>query len=577
MSRQSSDPALPRYLCSPACRVARAFLVCLVLLLPASASTVALAAAGADAPAAGEAFTDRFISASFENVKGHYRKAAESFLKLLVEQPSNAAAHYALSKAYLGLGVVDSARTHAEKCVQFDPSNKYYVAYLAVLSHRMNDFARAAILFRQLADIEPGSTEALAMLALEYLSATDAEKALGVFLEILAIDPKNEPARAQVLLMQIQLAHYQDAIVTLKEFIGKGENQEKLLLTLGELYTQTKQYEQAYSTLDTVVREHPVFLSAWFSLFDVSVQTGNMERFSKDLERFYTRREISRKQKIDLTNIVLVRSFKDSTYVSPAAVMISALIRHYPRSGQTWLISGRAEIQKKHPFEAEVFLRKALQLDKADVDIREELVTSLMMQKKYREARKALSEAMSYLPSKRRRLSVMEGELLYRSGELRKSAVLLEKALRWHEVRKEKWLFMQAAGTLAFCYDQLGLPDRSISLYERILEVDPGNALMMNNLAYILALEGKKLEMAKELAMKATAAEPANAGFLDTLGWACFRLGEFAKAKEFLEKAAGFSPDEPEILEHLSKTYEKLGDTEKAKDLMDRIAKLKGG
>ncbi len=577
MNHPSCEPLLTRHLCSAAGRVARAFLLCLFIVLPVSAPVVALADVGGSDKFAEEAFRERFVSASFENVKGNYRKAAEGFLKLLVEQPSNAAAHYALSKAYLALGLADSARAHAEQSLLFDPSNKYYVAYLAVLSHRMNDFARAAFLFRQLADLEPGNTDALAMLGLEYLAAAEAEKALGVFREILAVDPKNEPARAQVLLMQIQLAHYQDAIVTLKEFIGKGENQQKLLLTLGELYAQTKQYEEAYSTLDTVVREHPVFLSAWLSLFDVSVQTGNLERFSKDLERFYTRREISRKQKIDLSNIVLVRSFKDSAYIAPAAVMVSGLIRYYPRSGQTWLISGRAEIQKKHPFEAEVFLRKALQLDKADVDIREELVTALMMQKKFREASKALSDAMRYMPSKRRRLSVMEGELYYRSGKLRKSAKLLENTLRWHEVRKEKWLFMQAAGTLAFCYDQLGLPDRSIRLYERILEVDPGNSLMMNNLAYILALEGKSLEKAKELAMKATSNEPANAGFLDTLGWIYFRLGEYAKAREILEKASSLDPDEPEILEHLSKAYEKLGDTEKAKELMDRIAKLKGG
>jgi tetratricopeptide (TPR) repeat protein len=563
--------------CKPAFYGVKALMLIILCCFFCASSCLADPVSGQNTSLADESFVNRLVAASLQNIKGNFRGAERLCQQLLVEQPSSAALNYALSKAYVGLGVADSARIYAEKSLQFDPSNKYYTGYLAVLSHQMNDFGRAEVLFRQLADIEPGNTEALAMLALEYLSAEDPEKALGVFQEILMIDPKNEVTRTQVLLMQIQLSRFQDAIATMSGFVARGEGQEKLSLTLGELYRQTRQYDLAYSTLNTLVREHPVFLPGWLSLFDVTVQSGKQKIFREDLDRFYSSNLLTLKHKLELSNVFLVRSYKDSSYASPAGFMIAEMLRRFPRSGEVFLLCGRAEIQKKHPMEAEMFLRKALALNPANVDIREEFISSLMMQKKYAAARKALLNAKAYMPRMKRRLTVMEGELCYRSGELKKSAFLLEKTLRWHEVVKEKWLFLQAAGTLAFCYDQLGSPDRSIRLYKRILEVDPGNSLMMNNLAYVLALEGKELEHARELALKATAADPANAGFLDTLGWIYFRLGEYAKAREILEKAVGLDPNEPEILEHLGSAYEKLGNTETARELMDRARKLRRG
>ncbi len=46
-----------------------------------------------------------------------------------------------------------------------------------------------------------------------------------------------------------------------------------------------------------------------------------------------------------------------------------------------------------------------------------------------------------------------------------------------------------------------------------------------------MLVQGKELPRAKELAMKAVAAEPANAGYLDTLGWVLFRMGEYEQVK----------------------------------------------
>jgi tetratricopeptide (TPR) repeat protein len=522
-----------------------------------------------------EASTRELVAASLQSAKGEYRGAIERYRKLLTTQPSNAAIHYALSKAWVGLGLLDSARLYSEKSVSLNPRNKYYAGFLAALSHQQHDYGRATELYRQLAASEPGSTEPLTNLALEYLAAEQPEKALAVFQQILALDPKNEDTLVQMLLMEIKLTHYQDAINTMTELIEQSDEKEKLRLTLGELYLQTKQYTLASKTFKELLKESPGTIPAWLALFEVSVHSANPSAFLDDLNLFFNTNQVSLQQKIELAKLFLMRSTREYNFVDPAFVMIGEINKRHPGNGQIYALRGMAQLQKQDVAAAVIDFRKALLLDSGNVDIWEELIAALLIQKEFRQAGETLLKAKKRFPVMTFRLQVEEGELLFQTGKIKQAALLLEKVLAPKSAQKEKRLYLQASSTLAFCYDRLALRDKSILLYKRILDFDPDNILMMNNLAYVLAAEGKELPRAKELALKVVEAEPANAGYLDTLGWVLFRMEEYEYARSILEKAAGLDPLEAEIAEHLGQVYEKLGNLEKAFEMKKKVKKLK--
>ncbi len=484
-------------------------LLCL-LFLSACSSRPSLSGKAADRDSLSETTKRELVAATLQSAKGEYRGAVDRYRKLLTAQPSNAALHYALSKAYIGLGVLDSARLYSEKSVTLNPANKYYLRLFAGITHQMHDYSRAVELSRQLVALEPGSTEPLAALALEYLAADQPEKALATFQDILKRDPKNETTLAQVLLMEIKLTRYQDAIGTLSALLERSDGKEKLRLTLGELYRQTKQYDLAARTFREVLRSDPRLLPVWLGLFDAEVQSGNRPAFREDLDLFYNTAQITLEEKIELAQFFVARSSRESFFVEPASLMISEIKRRY--SGKT---------------------------------------------------------PMTF------RLQVMEGELLFHTGKVQQALRLLERTVHSKNAQKQKELYVEACSILALCYDKIGYSHKSIHLYETILHLEPGNILMMNNLAYILAGQGKELLRAKKLAMKAVAAEPVNGGYLDTLGWVLFRMGEYEKAREILEKAIELNPEEAEIPEHLSKVYEKLGKMQKAIDMNDISRKRK--
>lgn len=113
---------------------------------------------------------------------------------------------------------------------------------------------------------------------------------------------------------------------------------------------------------------------------------------------------------------------------------------------------------------------------------------------------------------------------------------------------------------LAIVYHQAGRRDESEQALRRVLEIDPDNSGALNDLGYLLAEDGRDLEAARRMTERAVRQEPDNAAYVDSLGWALFRLGRLDEAQKYLERAARLRPDDPEILEHLGDVYRARGD-----------------
>ena len=60
-----------------------------------------------------------------------------------------------------------------------------------------------------------------------------------------------------------------------------------------------------------------------------------------------------------------------------------------------------------------------------------------------------------------------------------------------------------------------------------MLAADPQNATALNYLGYMLADRGVKLDEALGMIKKAVDLDPSNGAYLDSLGWAYFRLGKY--------------------------------------------------
>jgi tetratricopeptide (TPR) repeat protein len=91
--------------------------------------------------------------------------------------------------------------------------------------------------------------------------------------------------------------------------------------------------------------------------------------------------------------------------------------------------------------------------------------------------------------------------------------------------------------------------------FRKVLELNPNSAVTLNYLGYMFADRNLRLEESVALVEKALALDPYNGAYLDSLGWAYFRLKKYDQAEEYLLKAVERISRDPTIHEHLGDLY----------------------
>jgi len=112
----------------------------------------------------------------------------------------------------------------------------------------------------------------------------------------------------------------------------------------------------------------------------------------------------------------------------------------------------------------------------------------------------------------------------------------------------------------------------AIRQYEAALEIEPNNAVYLNNLAWMLNEVGDP--RARKYAEQVYVLAPTNASVLDTLGWILVQHGDAARGLDLLRSAVRVAPGQNDVRLHLAKALVKTGDKAGAKTELEALAKV---
>jgi len=162
------------------------------------------------------------------------------------------------------------------------------------------------------------------------------------------------------------------------------------------------------------------------------------------------------------------------------------------------------------------------------------------------------------------------GWVLYNDNQLDKAAeeyrALLTKFDRDYENEQTRDALREARLVLSSIAGQQGRDEMAFEWLEQVLDEFPGDTGASNDLGYLWVDRKTNMGRALDLIELAVAEEPENPAYLDSLGWALFRMGRHQEAASKLKQAVDLM-DEPDgvILDHLADAYLANGETEKAK------------
>jgi len=154
------------------------------------------------------------------------------------------------------------------------------------------------------------------------------------------------------------------------------------------------------------------------------------------------------------------------------------------------------------------------------------------------------------LPTSNSSSGLAEAMLQWRSGQTERALELARDL----ETRAQSSADLVSIGDF---YQSIGRIGDATRVYRRAIEINPRNAIALNNYGYMLADRGVRLQEALRLTRRAVELQPNNAAFLDSLGWTCYRLGRYSCAQRYLLEAARRAPDDPTVRLHLGLAYQK--------------------
>ena len=121
---------------------------------------------------------------------------------------------------------------------------------------------------------------------------------------------------------------------------------------------------------------------------------------------------------------------------------------------------------------------------------------------------------------------------------------------------KDNWTLYYARGV---CNERLKDWPQAEADLKRALELSPDESPVLNYLGYTWVDQSQNLKTAMDYIRKAVKLKPDDGYYIDSLGWAYYRLGNVQSAVEHLERAVELRPDDPVINDHLGDAYWRTG------------------
>ncbi|MEQ1662779.1 MAG: tetratricopeptide repeat protein [Thiobacillus sp.] len=417
-------------------------------------------------------------------------------------EPESERAQQMLAALLLNQGLLLEAEPVLQKVLATDTANGFL--HLAALMGKTPASPDAYALVQRLAATYPALPEAQFAIAQAAMQVNRPDDALAAVRQADALRPGWEPAalyHAQLLAKNSR----SDALAFLRDFLARYPESREVRLTYARLLVNANQFDEARSQFTRLTTDFPRNAEVSFAAGLLSLQMGD---------------------------------------VATARGLLQQTLEYQPKdAGTVYYYLGQTEEEAK-------------QTDAAL-------------------AHYARVEGGNYLVSAR----VRQAALLTRAGKPDEARALLAATQGDNEAQNIKLVQAQAellreAKSYAVAYDVLSaglkrFPDAADLLYDRamvaeklnkldVLEADlrraielrPNDAQAYNALGYTLADRTTRQDEAIKLLDKALSLAPEDAFIIDSMGWAQFRAGNFARAQEHLERAYKIRPD-PEIAAHL--------------------------
>jgi len=539
---------------------------------------------------------------------GRIRDAVIEAQDIIKRDPNNLEARRLLGRIYLrSLGDMDSgngsdsvlklAIEQYEQIIRLQPDSMDDHLLLGRLYSYNHDLQQAEKEFKIAVKLQPESEEAITTLAYLYNELGDTERAT----EVLSSVPKTgRSAKLYSALGYIyeQQKKYKDAIEAYRHAIELDRDNLDAIRGLAENLLNDGQTDAALEQYKVIADANPEDAQTYIRIAEIYRKQGKYDLALNQLKRAEAMVQDSVEVPYNIASIyqaegrydeavpimkdLLKKTEKaDGNYSGSAksnrAVFLERLGTIYRDQGnyeaaneafrQMVALGGKDDIERGYQQVIDTW-REAKEWQKA-TEVAKEAVQKLPSSRELKmvldsqiadmgEPDKALADVRSMLKGDPddRQVYVTLAQMSTRLKRFPDAEQALDKAeeLSPKEEDKEYIWFLRGS-----TYEREKRYVDAENQFKKVLAGDPEHASALNYLGYMMADQNMQLEEALGYIKRAVDLDPANGAYLDSLGWAYFRLGKYDLAEENLLKASQKINTDPTVHDHLGDLYQKTG------------------
>ena len=539
---------------------------------------------------------------------GRIRDAVLQAQDILKRDPNNLEAHKLLGRIYLrslgdmpGSGngsdnVLKLAIEQYEQIVMIEPGNVDDHLLLGRLYRLSSDLQKAEKELKIAVKLDPDSEEAITTLSLLYSDEGDTAKALQV---LSAVPDSGRSAKLYAALGTTyeQRKEYKSAIDAYKHAIQLDRDNLDAIRGLAENLLNDGQIDAALDQYKVIADANPEDAQTYLRISEIYRRQGKYDEALDSLKKA----EAMVPDALEVPYNVAVVYEAQARY-DEAAKILQDLLKKTEKPDNSYSQADRNNRaifierlgmvyrdQENYPAAVEAF-RKMIPLgdDNARTGY-QDVIDTYREAKQWPEATAVAKEAVQKLPEDRELRMVLDAQLadtgdpekpLADVRSLLKGApedrdvylrlsIMYTRLRRWSDAEEslskaeqlstkaedKEYVYFLRGST----YEREKKFDQAEAEFRKILAANPQSAATLNYLGYMNADRDIRLEESLNYIKQAVSLEPTNGAYLDSLGWAYFKLGKYDLAEESLNKASLRMGSDPTVQDHLGDLYQKTG------------------
>lgn len=426
-------------------------------------------------------------------------------------------------------GDVAGATAAFEAALKKDAKYLPAVVSLAALDFAAGRRGAAQQRLKTYADAEPHSAQARMALA-DMALRSDAPRA--DVTRYIADAVRAAPNEVRPRLLQIEWLQRQGdlkgGLAAAQEAAAALPTNAEVLQALGTAQMLAGDAQQAVSTLRKLAAQQPENPAVQLRLADAYLSAKD-----RDSARAALKRALELQPGLIAAQRGLAGLAMQDQHPDDALAIAAEMQKRAPQSGAGWQLEGDLRSTQKNWPAAISAYRAALQRDK--------------------------------LPE----VAVALHGALLASGQ---TAAAQRWTADWLKDHPRDALYLYHLGDLGMAAKDYAEAERR---YRAVMELQPNNALAINNVAWLMAMQKKTGAVA--LAERAVRALPGSPAFLDTLAFALAAEGQLPRALETQKQAVGLAPANPMLKLGLARLLVQSGDKPQARTELLALQKLGDG